>query len=429
MTEGKNITIKNCYFYKLSYAIWMRSNNDNILEDIFIINNNIEKCELGILCGPRIELESSVTFKIKNLLISQNYIHDGIGEVNLTSSRDGIKLAMRTYNTIISNNIIHGMKGDGIDCYTSGDTFIISDNEIFQNHLNGIELKSGGYDPAIYGNNQNCQICNNIFYGNGHITQGFAGVDIEFAYALDSTGTKQYSFRNAIIGNNIFREGVCAIDIQTDNIIVSQNIFNHYSDRAIRIRNARPTGVQSIYDINIIDNIFNECNISCDANVKSGLIKDNIFDAFEQTIDYAIILSSSTITLGDNKIKNYNIAPISGAAGSAFKTIHTLVIPVGENGDKKLIFVPNKNISILSMYYLHNNNFSADATNYAIVRTRTDTTVLNTCTINSNYAKETKIYAPSSIKHIAEGTPLYLEHIDYGNLELKGNVIINFTLN
>ena len=66
LTEGKNITIKNCYFYKLSYAIWMRSNNDNILEDIFIINNNIEKCELGILCGPRIELESSVTFKIKN---------------------------------------------------------------------------------------------------------------------------------------------------------------------------------------------------------------------------------------------------------------------------------------------------------------------------------------------------------------------------
>lgn len=408
----------------------MKANQNDIIENVFIVDNNIEKCELGILCGPRITLESNVTSEIKNLVISRNHIHDGIGEVNLTSSRDGIKLTMRTYSVVITENIIHGMKGDGIDCYTSGDTFIVSNNEIFENYLNGMELKSGGYDPEIYGYNQNCQITNNIFYANGGVDPNFPGADIEFAYSLDTTGVKQYSYRNAIISNNVFRSGATAIDIQTDNIIVQNNIFNGYTNRAIRVRNARPGGIQSIYNIQIIDNIFNECSIAFDANVKTGIVENNVFDAFSKNINYAIVLSSSTIKIGENTILNYSTAPISASAGQPLETVQSLIVPIGASGVKNLVLVPNKNVSFLSMYYINNINVSADTTNYAIARIRSDSTVLNTCTINSNYTKENKLYAPSSAKHIAKGTPIYFEHINYGNLTLEtGWVIINYCYN
>jgi hypothetical protein len=227
---GKNIDIKNCKIRNVKYGIWLNPYTKETIENVSIDGNDITKINVGVHLGYYDSTDIvGRTDVVKHITISNNKIYDGLGEMLYTSNYNGIKISENTQDVIINGNKINNMKADGIDGYTSGDTLIISCNELSGNTQCGIEIKRDDftYPPATFGYNRRCIISNNIIDSNGD--DGIAILRI-----VDDEGLANGVYESVIVkGNIITRNASRPISCNANYAKITNNIIENNNELVI----------------------------------------------------------------------------------------------------------------------------------------------------------------------------------------------------
>ena len=298
MVYGNNCVIENNELRKAYHGIKINPNDNTAVRDLQIKGNNIHTVKSGIYFG---NANTDITFSIENVVIDGNNIHDGVGVVDPSSLNNGIKISRLSKNVTISNNIIHDMKADGVDGYKSGDSLIITGNQIYHNGECAIELKDGSsYADVTWGYAKNCIISNNIFYGHPSVDVNINSVD----------ASKQYY--NTVIKDNLFKNGVNGVRVSSHNVEISGNIFENYSSAGVLLYDANTLNVY-YKNISVHDNLFKEATFRVTQTYYYCIVRNNCFVIANESLE-PIYSASSYATIGDNQFITDNLPFVKSSA-------------------------------------------------------------------------------------------------------------------
>lgn len=229
VVENGSATIRNAKFIDTWGGVFGHDLQNGSLVCSFL---RIESCEFDA-CSHNTYLADISNFEFVN-----NQSHD--------SNRDGLRAYRNMQNLLITGNHLYdngdgtfAQSQDGMDLFFGGKRCIVTDNFIYSNVSNGIDIKRGAASAGETVFGEKFIIANNHIYDNNG-----KGISLD-----QSLSPVEYNTNVQIINNQIYENTSFGVRAEyCKNLIVSGNIVHNNGDTGLRIEE---TDVATV-DANII---------------------------------------------------------------------------------------------------------------------------------------------------------------------------------